>query len=37
VKKLLEWLKENPITAVSAVVAAICLGLVVYFVLIAAG
>lgn len=36
-KKLLEWLKDNPVSAVSAVVAVICLGLVIYFVLIAAG
>ena len=34
-KKLLEWLKENPISAVSAVVAVVCFGLVLYFLLIA--
>lgn len=36
-KKLLDWLKENPISAASALVALVCLGLFGYFLLIAAG
>ncbi|MEM1354550.1 MAG: hypothetical protein AAGC44_01295 [Planctomycetota bacterium] len=36
-KNLLEWLKENPISAASALVALLCFVLVGYFLLIAAG